>query len=51
MKATIDRIEEGIAVLISSEGDPIRLNVPVSLLPPGKKKVISLPSKLIVMTR
>lgn len=35
MKATIDRIEEGIAVLISADGDPVRLTVPVSLLPPG----------------
>ena len=35
MKATIDRIEEGLAVLISADGDPVRLTVPVSLLPPG----------------
>ena len=38
MKATIDRIEEGIAVLISIEEEPVRLTVPVSLLPPGAKE-------------
>ena len=38
MNATIDRIEEGIAVLITAEGDPVRLTVPVSLLPPGIKE-------------
>ncbi|MDO9036212.1 MAG: DUF3006 domain-containing protein [Methanoregula sp.] len=38
MKATIDRIEEGIAVLISTEKEPVRMTVPVSLLPPGAKE-------------
>ena len=38
MKATIDRIEEGIAVLISTEEEPVRMTVPVSLLPPGAKE-------------
>jgi hypothetical protein len=38
MKATIDRIEEGIAVLISIEEEPVRLTVPVSLLPRGAKE-------------
>ncbi|MFA4850785.1 MAG: DUF3006 domain-containing protein [Methanoregula sp.] len=38
MKATIDRIEEGIAVLISVEKDPVHMTVPVSLLPPGTKE-------------
>jgi len=38
MKATIDRIEEGIAVLISAEEAPQRMTVPVSLLPPGTKE-------------
>ena len=38
MKATIDRIEEGIAVLISAEEEPVRITIPVSLLPPGAKE-------------
>lgn len=38
MKATIDRIEEGIAVLISAEEEAVRMTVPVSLLPPGAKE-------------
>jgi len=38
MKATIDRIEEGVAVLISTEEEPVRMTVPVSLLPPGVKE-------------
>ena len=38
MKATIDRIEEGVAVLISIEEEPARMTVPVSLLPPGAKE-------------
>lgn len=38
MKATIDRIEEGFAVLISAEEEPVRMTVPVSLLPPGAKE-------------
>lgn len=38
MKATIDRIEEGIAVLISAEEVPARMTVPVSLLPAGAKE-------------
>jgi antitoxin component of MazEF toxin-antitoxin module len=38
MKATIDRIEEGIAVLISSEGEPVRMTIPSSLLPHGAKE-------------
>ncbi|MFA4862082.1 DUF3006 domain-containing protein [Methanoregula sp.] len=35
MKAAVDRIEETIAVLISCEDESVRLNLPVSLLPPG----------------
>jgi hypothetical protein len=35
MKAIIDRIEEGIAVLVMQEDPHERINVPVSLLPPG----------------
>ena len=38
MKATIDRIDEGIAVLICVKEDPVRMTVPVSLLPPGAKE-------------
>jgi len=38
MKATIDRIEVGIAVLISAEEEPVRITIPVSLLPPGAKE-------------
>ena len=38
MKVTIDRIEEGIAVLISAEDEPVRMTIPVSLLPPGTKE-------------
>ena len=38
MKATIDRIEEGIAVLISIEEVPARMTLLVSLLPPGAKE-------------
>jgi hypothetical protein len=38
MKATIDRIEEGIAVMISTEEEPVRITVPVSLLPSGAKE-------------
>ena len=38
MKATIDRIEEGIAVLIGVKEEPVRMTVPVSLLPPGAKE-------------
>jgi hypothetical protein len=34
MKMTIDRIEEGIAVLVSLEDKPQKVNVPLSLLPP-----------------
>jgi hypothetical protein len=35
MKATIDRIEGSIAVLIVHGDDLLRVNVPVLLLPPG----------------
>ena len=38
MKATIDRIDEGIAVLIYVDKEPVRMTVPVSLLPPGAKE-------------
>ena len=35
MNVTIDRIEGTVAVLISREDESVRVNVPVSLLPPG----------------
>ena len=35
MKVTIDRVEGTVAVLISREDESVRVNVPVSLLPPG----------------
>jgi len=35
MRATIDRIEEALAVLISREDESLRVTLPVSLLPPG----------------
>lgn len=38
MKMTIDRIEEGIAVLVSLEDKPQKVNVPVSLIPPGSRE-------------
>ncbi|WP_321507258.1 DUF3006 domain-containing protein [uncultured Methanoregula sp.] len=38
MKATVDRIEGSIAVLITREDEPVRLNLPVTLLPPGTRE-------------
>ena len=35
MKVTIDRIEGPVAVLISREDESVRVDLPVSLLPPG----------------
>jgi hypothetical protein len=35
MRATIDRIEGTLAVLISQEDESMRVTMPVSLLPPG----------------
>ena len=35
MKVTIDRVEGTVAVLISGEDESVRVNIPVSLLPPG----------------
>jgi len=35
MKVTIDRVEGTVAVLISREDESVRVNIPVSLLPPG----------------
>lgn len=34
MKATVDRIEDGIAVLIDREDDARHISIPASLLPP-----------------
>jgi hypothetical protein len=38
MKAMIDRIDEGIAVLISLDDETLRVNVPVLLLPDGSRE-------------
>jgi len=38
MKATIDRIEGGIAVLILREDESVQVNLPASLLPPGSRE-------------
>ena len=38
MKATIDRIEGSIAVLVSREDESLRIQVPVSVLPPGSRE-------------
>ena len=35
MKATIDRIEGNIAVLILEEDEAVRINLPLSFLPEG----------------
>ena len=35
MKVTIDRIEGPVAVLISCDDESVRVDLPVSLLPPG----------------
>jgi hypothetical protein len=38
MKATLDRIEGTVAVLIPREDESVRVNIPVSLLPPGYRE-------------
>lgn len=38
MKATIDRIEGTIAVLISRKDEEVRFSLPVTLLPPGSRE-------------
>ena len=38
MKATIDRIEGKLAVLLIRDGESIRLNIPLILLPEGSKE-------------
>jgi len=35
MKVSVDRIEEGVAVLILQDDPFCRINLPVPLLPPG----------------
>jgi hypothetical protein len=35
MKMTIDRMEGTVAVLLSREDESVRMNIPVSLLPPS----------------
>ena len=37
-KVTLDRIEEGIAVLIVRDDESIKINVPLTLLPVGSKE-------------
>lgn len=38
MKVSIDRIDEGIAVLIVQEDPSQRIRLPASLLPPGSRE-------------
>ena len=38
LKVTIDRIEEGIAVLLVRDEEKIKINVPFTLLPVGSKE-------------
>ena len=38
LKVTIDRIEEGIAVLLVRDEEKIKINVPLTLLPVGSKE-------------
>jgi hypothetical protein len=38
MNLTIDRIEEGIAVLIGRDDETVRMTIPVSRLPPGSQE-------------
>lgn len=38
VQATIDRIDEGVAVLITRNGEPARLTLPARLLPPGSRE-------------
>ncbi|MCK9630828.1 MAG: DUF3006 domain-containing protein [Methanoregula sp.] len=35
MRATVDQIDEGIAVMVPREGDARPFHLPVSFLPPG----------------
>jgi hypothetical protein len=37
-KVTLDRIEEGIAVLLVRDEEKIKINIPLFLLPPGSKE-------------
>ena len=38
LKVTIDRIEEGIAVLFVRDEEKIKINIPLCLLPVGSKE-------------
>ena len=38
MKATIDRIEGKLAVLLIRNGESIKLNIPLTLLPEGSRE-------------
>jgi hypothetical protein len=37
-KATLDRIEEGIAILLVRDDEKIKINIPLFLLPEGSKE-------------
>ena len=37
-KVTLDRIEEGIAVLLVRDDETIKINIPLTLLPSGSKE-------------
>jgi hypothetical protein len=37
-KVTLDRIEENIAVLLVSDEEKIKINIPIILLPSGSKE-------------
>ena len=38
MQATIDRIDSGIAVLVTREENPARITIPARLLPEGSRE-------------
>jgi hypothetical protein len=38
LKVTLDRIEEGIAVLLVRDKEKVKINIPLTLLPSGSKE-------------
>jgi hypothetical protein len=38
MRATIDRIESPLAVMITRDDEPVRFSLPLSLLPAGSRE-------------
>ena len=38
LKVTLDRIEEGIAVLLVRDEEKVKINIPLTLLPSGSKE-------------